>query len=246
MLIKVVCAVVWQRLVSRTWSNKRLVIRLGKWFSKVHKTYNVSLASICLRTCIGNPNLNSGNVNRRFYQWKVFQPFIISISKKLRKEEVTVRLVFICLHLKLGDLRTALCFYRVAFTLLLRENSSNSQSSKASNRFHSKQVLATRNQRPRKRQRNVTRFNTSKNVVFITRLPLQLHLIFKIECCIGVVVNAKRHSVSNFTRYVKLYALVEIEGGVGLLIVWQCRVINLRNVYPKYEFCRTLRTDFYG
>ena len=71
-----------------------------------------------------------------------------------------------------------------------------------------------------------------------------VHLIFKIEQRLGVVVGPQIDFVANLSTNVQLNALIEIKRGDAALAFRDARIFGIGNVDSEGELGRTLRFDF--
>ena len=117
----------------------------------------------------------------------------------LRQEVVTVRLVVVRSDVKFLRLGTAFHFDFASFALLLAENGGVVKAPPLRFHLHPKQTLGALNQGTIQRHADVSRLDVFQDVVLLA-LEADVHLVFKIEQRLRVVLGAKLNLVADFSR----------------------------------------------
>ena len=126
----------------------------------------------------------------------------------MAQEEVTVLIVIISADVEFRHLRTALTAYRLRLTVLLTNQSLNTEPTELQVRLNTKQRLAAANQRRRQIERHVTGFNRLNNIILLT-LVIQLQVL--------LVEGERRLSIVTQIE-IELRTYLTLDTGLDLLI----------------------------
>ncbi len=123
-----------------------------------------------------------------------------------------VRLIRMSRQFKLLLLRPLVQLHHFRFALLLGKNGRNRQFSKLQIRTETPQILSSRNQRPRQRQRHITGLHLLDNIILLS-LIIQLQHIFKVERSISIVTPIQINQIPDIPVDIKLNLLIKIKRG---------------------------------
>ena len=167
------------------------------------------------------------------------------VAEELTEEVVAVLFVLVGLEIEFVGLGTAGHRNGFCFRLLLGSDGGHHQFTELELRLHAEQALTTGNQRAVQRQRNITELNQLQDVILLA-LEFQLHLVFKIEHGLCVVIEVEFDLVADFGKGVQLDILVKIELGDFPLLDRQRRVVVTVVQHTENQFHIAGRADIDG